>query len=506
MEIRKTTSSLYQRALLTSYPLAIALGIGSYPAKAAEEMQPAAQDQIMLAYVWGFSNIGDTAIAPGLLNLLDCHFPDCKKALVASGSGTRARSYLQKDFPGCEVYKDVFAGTAYHEALSQAKEDFGGELPLLRDGNVDYVFDTFVQNLVDSIRRNNPNFTRTLTETKLVIYNSGMILVYGKGTLAGTNFWGYSVRRSLPLLVAWKLGIRYGIYAHSFDSFGDSPGRPYFKRLLEDAQFVFCRDGDSLSYVKSLGIKAPHLMFVPDSTVSFARRDDDWADTFMARHALKSREFIVVIPRTCFDTSVISRSISEKRSTAHCRKLREIIEHWVRKTGMKVVVAAEVRNQLAPARELVYDLLPEDVKSRCVMMDKYWSTKQATALYGHTRIVVTMEQHSFLLAIPEDTPTVVPIFKESGRKIWMLHDFKLGEYLFDIDTASTQEIEQGIYRIHDNYERESDRIQKDVIPHLRATEGKAMQVIAESLGIPAKPGSSIRSAPQIRLDQSSPDR
>lgn len=506
MRSRRTTRGLLASVLPLSWMVAVLLGAELYAGQTLERKEAIGRDRIMIAYVWGFSNIGDTAIAPGLLNLLDCHFPDCKKALVASGSGTRERSYLQKDFPGCEVYKDVFAGTAYHEALSQAKEDFGGELPLLRDGNVDYVFDTFAQNLVESIRRNNPNFTRTLTETKLVIYNSGMILVYGKGTLAGTNFWGYTVRRSLPLLVAWKLGIPYGIYAHSFDSFGESPGRPYFKKLLEDAQFVFCRDGDSLSYVKSLGINAPHLMFVPDSTVSFARRDDDWADTFMAKYDLKSREFMVVIPRTCFDTSVISRSISEGRSTAHCRKLREIIEHWVRKTGMKVVVAAEVRNQLAPARELVYDLLPEDVKSRCVMMDKYWSTKQATALYRHTRIVVTMEQHSFLLAIPEDTPTVVPIFKESGRKIWMLHDFKLGEYLFDIDTASTQEIEQGIYRIHDNYERESDRIQKDVIPHLRATEGKAMQVIAESLGIPAKPGSKTENAAQIRLDQSRPDR
>ena len=27
----------------------------------------------------------------------------------------------------------------------------------------------------------------------------------------------------------------------------------------------------------------------------------------------------------------------------------------------------------------------------------------------------------------------MPTFKESGRKIWMLNDFKLGEYLFDVD-------------------------------------------------------------------------
>jgi len=447
----------------------------------SKQRSPGARDRIMIAYVWSFSNIGDISISPGLLNLLDRRLPHYKKTLIASGSETRARTYLQKSFPDCEVIKDVFAGSAFREALAKAKADFGGKLPALRQGNVDYVFDTFAQNLVDAMRRNNPNFTKTLAETKLVVYNSGMILVYGKGTLAGNDFWSYSVRRSLPLLVAYKLGIPYGVYAHSFDSFGDAPGRPYFKRLLEGARFVFCRDGDSLNYVKSLGIKAPNLMFVPDSTVSFARRDDAWAKAFMAEHELQSKQFMVVIPRTWLGHSRISKSVGERRSRAHMQKLREIIQDWVRKTGMKVVVAAEVRCQLPHAKHLVYDPLPEDFKRRSVMMEKYWTTEQATALYRHTRILVTMEQHSFLLAIPEGTPTVVPIFKESGRKIWMLRDFRLGEYMLDIDSASTQEIEEAIYKIHDNYERESQRLQTDVIPHLRAIEQTAMQIVAEAI-------------------------
>jgi polysaccharide pyruvyl transferase WcaK-like protein len=310
-----------------------------------------------------------------------------------------------------------------------------------------------------------------------------MILVYGDGTLARTDFWGYTVRRSVPLLAAWKLGVPYGIYAHSFDSFGaaDGPGQPYFRRLLEDARFVFCRDGSSVEYVRELGIDAPHLMFVPDSTVSMDRRDDGWAEGFMNRHGLESREFLVVIPRTWRGGGMISPSIGRERSLSHMEKLRQIIRHWVQRTGMKVVIAAEVGRDLPNAREFVYDRLPDDLRTKCVCLDDHWITEEAIALYRHARIVLTMEMHSFLMAIPQGTPAVVATFKESGRKIRMVEDFKLPDWLFDIDQVSAEELGQAIGHIHDDYPQQSDPLEADVIPHLRRLEQRAVEIIGESL-------------------------
>ena len=212
-------------------------------------------------------------------------------------------------------------------------------------------------------------------------------------------------------------------------------------------------------------------MFVPDSTFSFGRGDYEWAELFMSAHDLKSKHFIVVIPRT------ICKLVDEETSKSHMKKLREVIERWVRKTGKKVVIAAEVRNDLPPARELVYDRLSNDAKRHCVMMQEYWTAEQASGLYRHARILISMELHSPLLALPEGTPVIVPTFKESGRKIWMLRDFKLGEYMFDIDSASTEEIEESLYQIHENYEDISNRIQAEVIPYLRKQEDRGMDVI-----------------------------
>lgn len=448
------------------------------------------RERIMIGYVWRLSstpggNIGDYSITPGLVTLLNRHFPAYRVTAIDQHRGgdvaERIDNTLQ-GFPECDVVGDA-VGDAYKAAFARLQQECGGSLPPVNDRNIDLVFERFAAGVADELNRNYPRFVACAQETRLLVYTSGMIAVYGEGTLAGANFWGYSIRRSMPLLAAWKLGVPYGIYAHSFDSFGpaDGPGQPYFKRLLEDAQFVFCRDGSSVKYVQSLQIAAPHLMFVPDSTVSAERRDDAWAEEFMTRHGLESKRFLVVIPRTWQGGGVISSAIGRARSLSHMGKLREVVQQWVQRTGMKVVVGAEVARDLPNARAFVYDQLPAEVRCQCVMLDPFWTTEQAVALYRRTRIVVTMEMHSFLMAIPQGTPTVVPCFQESGRKISMLEDFQLSDWLFDIDQASAQQIGLAVAAIHDNYQRQTERLEREVIPHLRRRERRAIEIIGQSL-------------------------
>ena len=352
--------------------------------------------------------------------------------------------------------------------------------------NLDTVFmagiglDEVVITQAAPIRLNGDTLEYKVAETSLVTFTSGMILVYGEGTLAGTNFWGYTIPMSLPLLVAWKMGIPYGAYAHSFDSFGDAggPGRPYFKKLLENAQFVFCRDGDSVKYIRSVNIQAPNLMFVPDGTVSFGLRDDEWADKLMQRNNLISKDFLIIIPRTYLGGGKISPTIGETRSLAHMAKIRSVIQQWVARTGKKVLIGAEVFRDFPNAKALVYDLLPEETRKHCVMLDEFWTTEQAVSLYRHARIILSMELHSFLLAIPQGIPTVVPTFKESGRKISMLNDFKVPDWYFDIDEASADTIADTIDGIHRNYQQATERLTNDVIPHIRQLEQQAMDIMA----------------------------
>lgn len=445
-------------------------------------------NRIMLPYIWRLAsspggNIGDYSITPGMVALFKKHFPERRiTAITTSKSNEKIHFTIENTlhrFPECDVVTDIF-GTAYRTVRQNMEQANGGTMPDIHEGNIDVVFDQVATSVVAEIRENHPGFAAVLAETSLVTFTSGMILVYGEGTLAGTNFWGYTIPMSLPLLVAWKLGIPYGAYAHSFDSFGDAsgPGRPYFKKLLESAQFVFCRDGDSVKYIRNLDIQAPHLMFVPDGTVSFGLRDDEWADRLMQRGNLVSKEFLVIIPRTYLGGGMISPTIGETRSLAHMAKIRSVIQQWVARTGKKVLIGAEVFRDFPNAKALVYDLLPEDTKKHCVMLDEFWTTEQAVSLYRHARIILSMELHSFLLAIPQAVPTVVPTFKESGRKISMLNDFKVPDWYFDIDEAPAEAIADTIDGIHRNYEQATERLQKEVIPHIRQLEQQAMDLMA----------------------------
>ena len=439
--------------------------------------------RIMITYAWGFGNIGDAAITPGLLNLLYQKFPDYKMTVITEQEHGIIARYLKGDFPDCEVIRGNAFSNAYNSAIEKANKEFRGHLPSLDRFNINYLFETFAQRCIDYIKCSQPKFMDALLATRLMIYNSGMVLVYGKGTVSGTDFWGRTLRRSLPLVIARKLRIPYGIYAHSFDSFGeqDKGGQIYFKKILEDAAFVFCRESDSLNYLKKLKIKPPVIMFVPDSTFSFKKSDDKWAELFMKKHNLLSRKFMVVIPRTWLGDNVVSDAVGEKRSKGHQEKLREIIEKWVRRTGMKVLISTEVKNELPNAKHFVYDPLPEDIKCKCVMMNKFWTPDQAVGLYRHARVLITMELHSFLLAVPQGILVIVLTFRESGRKIWMLKDFHLEDYMFDIDSASVEEINQRIYQIYENYERISSKIREEIIPPLRISEEKAMEVIRKVL-------------------------
>ena len=439
------------------------------------------QDIIMTAYAWGFGNIGDAAITPGLLGLLAESFPEHGSAVLAEAGHDRVRDYLHRLTPGALVLANALT-RPFEIALTGTERQCAGKLPSLDETSVELVFDTFTPRVVDAVMQEDTEFTEVLRRTKLVVYNSGMVLVFGDGTLAGRDFWGYTVRRSLPLLVANRLGIPYGVYAHSFDSFDGVPGQAFFRRLLDEAAFVFCRESDSLRYLEETGIAEHSRAFVPDSTLSFVQRDEAWAAAFMARHGLQPGRFLVVVPRTWLGDTVVRDAIGEARSNAHMSTLRKSIEVWVRLTGMQVVIAVEVADELPHARRLVYGPLPDDVRSQCAMMDGFWLPDQAAGLYRQARVVLTMEQHSYLLAFGQETPAVVVTFAESGRKIEMVRDFGQPENLLDIDRVPAGTVAAAVCKTNDEHDHIQDRMRTVLLPRLRKAEQRALGVVARVLG------------------------
>ena len=61
--------------------------------------------------------------------------------------------------------------------------------------------------------------------------------------------------------------------------------------------------------------------------------------------------------------------------------IREAIVEVVRQTSMKILICPEDETQIKLGKEILYDKLPEDVKTKVVWRDRYWLTDEALSTY-----------------------------------------------------------------------------------------------------------------------------
>lgn len=358
---------------------------------------------ILLCYSWSHSNIGDIGITPGMLHLLRQYIPDAKVTVVANAKAKVTEAYLSERFPGTAVVASPF-------------------------------------NL--SVKKNTKEFQEAFDRADIVLYNSGTTLSFGRWE----RNWNRTMPLAMPLFMARDAGKAYGIYCQSFEKFA-WPSDALFVPLLSKANFVFARDGDSLEYLRSLDVKPPVMRWGPDATFAFNLRDEDAAGAFMKKHDLKPREFITITIRTS-----IQGFLDKKREEAHAAKMRQLIETWVDRTGHDVLICPEVEWEIEPARKLILERLPKRILPHIRFKSDFWLPDEAFSVYARAEAIVSMEQHSIILALAAGTPVILPRFLENGRKAWMLRDLGIEEWLFDIDTDPEEKITAALLDIHNDYD------------------------------------------------------
>ncbi|HSI15981.1 MAG TPA: polysaccharide pyruvyl transferase family protein [Chthoniobacter sp.] len=252
---------------------------------------------------------------------------------------------------------------------------------------------------------------------------------------------------------AWKneTGKPYGVYGITMAPAGD-PGMKIMrntglddrcKALLNGASFVFLRDGVSVQVVKDAGVTAPVIEFGPDGAFAADVRDDAAAATFLQSHGLEEGRFLCFLPNLrnapywkvkptyAFDEAKQRRN-DEMKEHDHA-PLREAIVAITRQTTMKVLVVPEDSTQMETGKELLVDLLPDDVKPKVVWREKFWLTDEAISTYVRSAGLVSLEMHSPIMAIGQGIPAIVCRFAEQTSKGFMWRDIGLGDWLFDLD-------------------------------------------------------------------------
>jgi polysaccharide pyruvyl transferase WcaK-like protein len=89
--------------------------------------------------------------------------------------------------------------------------------------------------------------------------------------------------------------------------------------------------------------------------------------------------------------------------------------------------------QMAVGREMFYDRLPPDVKSRVVWRPDFWLTDEALSTYRRSAGLFGSEMHSPIMAVGNKLPAIVCRFAEQTTKGYMWRDIGLGDWLFDLD-------------------------------------------------------------------------
>lgn len=424
---------------------------------AAEDPVKPEQRHLLIAFTWSVSNIGDIAITPGLLSLIREVRPDMPAVVMTSQTAQSdvhrmLSEYLPRYLPGCKTVGYPFrltvgakaqpggpgsAWRAFHErwGASSLRGFENGSLSARTARRIaDDILNRLPREVLDELRRNDPRAARAFDDAGFVLLTSGTTLNFGR--MGVRNLAGFTLRFAMPLLIARAQGIPYGVNAQSFDAL-DWPASLIFRPLFQDARFVYARDPDSLEYLRQNNLLCPRSGWRPDTTFFFSGFDDAWSQQFMKTHGLEKGRFITVTIRSADQQGPLAGTIGAERGEANLGRLRGFIEEWVSRTGLPVVLAPEVSTEVEKMHRDIYLKLSAAAREKCIEMEKFWTTEQAYSLYRDAQIVVSMEMHSVIMALSLGTPVLMPQFSENGRKVWMLDELGLRDWIFDIDESQS---------------------------------------------------------------------
>ena len=372
--------------------------------------------RILLRSSWQTVNIGDIAHTPGMLRLLEDRLPDADVILWPNQLSAEVETMLRKRFAGLRI-----ARTADEQRDAMSSCDF-------------------------------------------FLHGSGPGLVGAKEA------------------AAWQeTGKPYGFGGITLN---DAELRDR-RKLLEGARFIYCRDTLSLEALRAARLESPLQEFGPDATFALDLRDDARADAFLRDHGLEPGRFACFVPRLRwtpywkegrkFAPEVIRAREAENdrhRDEDHA-KLRAALVAWLRETGLKALLCPEMTYAVELLRPLLFDPLPDDLKPRVVVRPDYWLTDEAASTYRRAAAVVSLEMHSPIIAVANGCPAIHLRQPTDTRKGQMWRDIGLGEWLFEIDASTGEQIADRLLSLH----RDSDRTRAAVARAREATMSRDRKMI-----------------------------
>jgi len=390
---------------------------------------PARPPRILLRSSWQSVNIGDIGHTPGALSLLYKHFPEVEVTLWPGNLGHGSRELLTRGYPQLKIVEGSLGADN---------------------------------------RPRTPELARAWAETDLYLSGSG------SGFPASAHAVAFRQATGKPVGV-------FGVSTDPVSGFGagrDPEGGTLaslreralrlppthlpadLRFIIDQSAFFFCRDTISRDYLRAQGVKTPVLEFGPDAQLGMHLRDDAKGLPWLRERGLEAGKFICVIPRLRYTPYYRIRNTARTKDDEHKdaindrtterdhAKLREMMVSYIRATGGKVMVCAEMTYQVEMGRDVLVNPLPDDVKRNVVWRDSYWLPDEAASIYAQALAVVSVECHSPLIAYHQGTPAFYVRQPTDTCKGQMYRDFGAGDWFFEMDETDGARLWARLAAIH----------------------------------------------------------
>ncbi len=400
-----------------------------FPGLLAAAAKSGRPPRILLRSSWQSVNIGDIGHTPGALSLIGKYFPEAEVTLWPGNLGHGSRELLTKGYPRLKIVEGSLGD--------------------------------------DNLPKSEP-LKQAWAETDLYLSGSG------SGFPASNHAVAFQKATGKPVGV-------FGVSTDPISGLGGSrdPEGGTLKSLreralklppthlpadlryiMDRAAFFFCRDTISRDYLKAQGVKTPILEFGPDAQLGMHLRDDAKGFAWLKARGLEEGKFICVIPRLRYTPyyrirntprtkdDELKDAINDRTTEKDHAKLRDLIVRYVKATGNKVMVCAEMTYQVEMGKEVLVDPLPAEIKKNVVWRDTYWLPDEAASIYAKAQCVVSVECHSPLIALHVGTPTFYVRQPTDTCKGQMYRDFGAGEWFFEVDETDGAQLWAKLEAIH----------------------------------------------------------
>lgn len=377
--------------------------------------------KILLRNFWQDVNIGDVGHGPGALTLLYKHFPEAEITLWPKQLGAEPRALVTRGYPKLTIVEGGLNSNGKPATPALAKAWADADLYLSGSGS---------------------GFPESASALAFLKATGKPIGVFGVSTdpISGIGDGREpeggtleQIRAKAALLPPKHLPAAW-------------------RTIMDHASFFFCRDTISVGYLKSQGVKTPILEFGPDAQLGMHLRDDAKGFAYLKANGLEEGKFICVIPRLRYTpyyrirntprvpADDIRDAINNRTTGKDHAKLREMIVAYVKQTGNKVMACAEMTYQVQMAKEVLVDPLPAEIKKNVVWRDTFWLPDEAASVYSKAQAVISVECHSPLIALHNGTPTFYVRQPTDTCKGQMYRDFGAGEWFFEVDETSGEQL------------------------------------------------------------------